>query len=97
MNRGSPLSVDNILRFLELRGDPASPSELQRGLKLRKSEQRPLLKMLGNLKKRKAIVELTDGRFVLSSGRQERRIQGGDDGDSRASPPSAATSHGRNS
>ena len=97
MNRGSPLSVDNILRFLELRGDPASLSELQRGLKLRKSEQRPLLKMLGNLKKRKAIVELTDARFVLSSRRQERQTQGGDDDDSRPSQPSSATSHGRNS
>src|SRR5882724_9207088 len=97
MNRGSPLSVDNILRFLELRGDPASLSELQRGLKLRKSEQRPLLKMLGNLKKRKAIVEMTDGRFVLSSRRQKRQTQGGDHDDSRPSQPSSATSHGRNS
>src|SRR6266851_4209880 len=95
MNRGSPLSVDNILRFLELRGNPASLSELQHGLKLRKSEQRPLLNMLGKLKKRKAIVELTDGRLVLSSRRQERQTQ--KDNDSRPSPTSSATSHGRNS
>src|SRR5713101_3652350 len=92
MNRGSPLSVDNILRFLELRGNPASLSELQHGLKLGKSEQRPLLNMLGKLKKRKAIVELTDGRLVLSS-----RRQGQKDNDSRPSPTSSATSHGRNS
>src|SRR6266851_5514950 len=96
MNRGSPLSVDNILRFLELRGNPASLSELQHGLKLRKSEQRPLLNMLGKLKKRKAIVELTDGRLVLSSRRQERQTQGHKDNDSRPSPTSSA-SHGRNS
>src|SRR5882762_6235157 len=97
MNRGAPLSVDNILRFLELRGDPASLSDLQHGLKLRKSEQRPLLNMLGKLKKRKAIVELTDGRLVLSSRRQERQTQGHKDNDSRPSPTSSATSHGRNS
>src|SRR5258708_14351297 len=97
MNRGSPLSVDNILRFLELRGDPASLSELQHGLKLRKSEQRPLLNMLDKLKKRKAIVELTDGRLVLSSRRQERQTQGHKDNDSRPSPTSSAPSHGRNS
>jgi ribonuclease R len=97
MNRGSPLSVDNILRFLELRGNPASLSELQHGLKLRKSEQRPLLNMLGKLKKRKAIVELTDGRLVLSSRCQERQTQGRKDNDSRPSPTSSATSHGRNS
>src|SRR5258708_9209883 len=97
MNRGSPLSVDNILRFLELRADPASLSELQQGLKLRKSEHRPLLNMLGKLKKRKAIVELTDGRLVLSSRRQERQTPGHNDNDSRPSPPSSTTSHGRNS
>jgi ribonuclease R len=97
MNRGSSLSVDNILRFLELRGEPASLSELQRGLKLRKSEQRPLLNMLGKLKKKKVIVELTDGRLVLSSRRQERQTQGHNDNDSRPSSGSPAASHGRNS
>src|SRR5258708_38202296 len=97
MNRGSPLSVDNILRFLELRGDPASLSELQHGLKLRKSEHRPLLNMLGKLKKRKAIVELTDGRLALSSRRQERQTQGHEDNDRRPSPTSSASSGGRNS
>src|SRR5260370_591094 len=97
MNRGSPLSVDNILRFLELRADPASLSELQQGLKLRKSEQRPLLNMLGKLKKRKAIVELTNGRLVLPPPPQERQTQGHKDNDSRPSPSSSATPHGRNS
>ena len=96
MNRGSPLSVDNILRFLQLRQDTASLSELQRGLKLRKSEQRPLLKILSKLKKRKAIVELADGRFVLSSQRSEgqpRRSQPEESSPSQA----PAASYGRNS
>src|SRR5258707_10485963 len=93
MNRGSPLSVDNILRFLQLRADGASPSELQRGLRLRKSEQRPLLKILGKLKKRKAIVELTDGRLMLPSGRQERQTQARKKDDVlRPSEASSATS-----
>src|ERR1700719_3557185 len=94
MNRGSPLSVDNILRFLELRGEPASLSELQRGLKLRKSEQRPLLKMLGKLKKKKVIAELTDGKLVVSS-RRQRQTEG--HSDSRPLPASLAASPGRNS
>jgi ribonuclease R len=70
MSGSSSLSVDSILRFLQLRGDGASFSELQRGLRLRRSEQRPLAKILGKLKKRKAIIELADGRLVLPSRRQ---------------------------
>ncbi len=70
MSGSSSLSVDNILRFLQLRADAASFSDLQRGLRLPRSEQRPLAKILDKLKKRKAIVELTDGRFALPSRRQ---------------------------
>jgi ribonuclease R len=73
MNRESPLGVDNILRFLQLRPDGATFSELERGLRLRKSDQRSLAKLLTKLKKRKAIGELSDGRLVLPSRRQERQ------------------------
>src|SRR4029077_2478268 len=97
MNRGSSLSVDNILRFLQLRADGASLSELQRGLKLRKSEQRPLLKILGKLKKRKAIVELSDGRFVLSSRSRENLPARNQPEESSPSQASPATPYGRNS
>ena len=97
MNRGSSLSVDNILRFLQLRADGASLSELQRGLKLRKSEQRPLLKILGKLKKRKAIVELTDGGFVLSSRRRENLPSRSQPEESSPSQASPAAPYGRNS
>ncbi len=78
MSGSSSLSVDNILRFLQLRAEGASFSDLQRGLRLRRSEQRPLAKILGKLKKRKAIVELADGRFALPSLRQatEKRTGG---------------------
>jgi ribonuclease R len=69
MNRPNSLSVDNLLRFLQLNREGATLPELQRGLKLRKTDQRPLSRILSNLKKRKAIIELSDGRFVLSSER----------------------------
>ncbi len=72
MSRAAPLSIDNILRFLQLKTEGATLSDIQRGLRLRKSEQRPLVKIVANLKKRKAIVELTDGRLVLSKRRQDR-------------------------
>src|SRR5262245_59069911 len=69
MNRQSPLSVDNILRFLQLRPGGTTFSELQRGLRLRKSEQRSLAKLLAKLKKKKSITELSGGRLVLPSTR----------------------------
>ena len=76
MNRPAPLSIDNILRFLQLRENGATLSELQRGLQLRKNEQRPLLKILAKLKKRMAITELNGGRFVLPSRLKEREKGG---------------------
>jgi ribonuclease R len=96
MNRPTSLSVDNLLRFLQLNRDGATANELQRGLKLRKKDQRPLSKILANLKKRKAIVELSDGRFVLASERSEPRQSAGaghNGGVKRHEQPSA----GRNS
>jgi ribonuclease R len=90
------LSVDNLLRLLQLRSDPASLSELQRGLRLRKSEQGPLLKMLAKLKKRKAIVELTDGRFRLSSGNQGRHVEERK-GEASSPAPTSSQPYGRNS
>ena len=69
MNRAAALSVDNILRFLQVSGDGASLNEISRGLHLRSYERRALLKMLAKLKKRKAIVEPAPGRFALKSRR----------------------------
>jgi len=66
MSRPSPLSPDNILRFLQVRPEPASAQEIARGLQLKKSDQKPLYKMLGNLKKRGAIEELPGGRVRLA-------------------------------
>ena len=72
MNRtATSLSTDNILRFLQVRNQSASLSDLQRGLHVRKTERRPLVKMLAKLKKRRLIEELPGGRFALASRKKD--------------------------
>src|SRR4029077_14313855 len=96
MNRPNSLSVDNLLRFLQLNRDGATIPELQRTLKLRKTDQRPLTRILANLKKRKAVVELPDGRFVLSSGRSGAH-ENSDPRQNERAKPNEQTAGGRNS
>jgi ribonuclease R len=72
MPRPSQLSPDNILRFLQVRSAPASTSDIAHGLHLKKSDNRPLFKMLSKLKKRRAIEELPGGRYRLPSRKSER-------------------------
>ena len=72
MNTPSPLSPDNVLRFLQLRGKPASTNEISQGLRLKKADSRPLFKMLAKLKKRRAIEELPGGRYRLPGSKSER-------------------------
>jgi ribonuclease R len=72
MPRPSHLSPDNILRFLQVRSEPASTREIAEGLHLKKTDNRPLFKMLAKLKKRRAIEELPGGRYRLSS----REVEG---------------------
>jgi ribonuclease R len=72
MPRPSHLSPDNILRFLQVRRDPASTEEIARGLHVRKADRRPLVKMLASLKKRGAIKELPGGRYHLAGSKPER-------------------------
>ena len=76
MPRPSHLSPDNILRFLQVRGDPASTNEIVQALHLKKSDTRPLFKMLSKLKKRRAIEELPGGRYRLPSHKSEREAPG---------------------
>src|SRR5689334_10426392 len=66
MHRPSSLSPDNILRFLKVTTNGANLEAIQRGLRLRKSERRPLLRILAKLKKKKLIEELPGGRFSLA-------------------------------
>ncbi len=66
------LSPDNILRFLQIRDQPASANEIARGLRLKKSENRSLFRMLAKLKRRRAIEELAGGRYRLPGRKAER-------------------------
>jgi ribonuclease R len=63
MPRPPQLSLDNVLRFLQLRNDPVSIEDLSRSLHLKKNERRPLLQMLEKLKKRGLVEEPSRGRF----------------------------------
>src|ERR1700729_3994277 len=72
MARPSHLSPDNILRFLQVRTDPVSVDDISRGLHLKKSDYRPLLKMLVKLKKRGAVREFPGGRYHLAGSKRER-------------------------
>jgi ribonuclease R len=72
MTRPSHLSPDNILRFLQVRTEPATADDIGRGLHLKKSDRRPLLKMLVKLKKRGAIREFPGGRYQLGGSKRER-------------------------
>jgi ribonuclease R len=76
MPHPSHLSPDNILRFLQIRSDPASASEISQGLHLKKTDTRPLFKMLSKLKKRHAIEELPGGRYRLPGRKPDRDTPG---------------------
>src|SRR5712691_5788191 len=75
MPHPSHLSPDNILRFLQVRSEPASTSEIAEGLHLKKADNRSLFKMLSKLKKRRAIEELPGGRYRLPSRRPDKEPQ----------------------
>ena len=70
MSPSSPLSSDNILRFLQVRQDSASAVEIAQGLRLPKNERKALFKMLSKLKKRDLIVEVAAGKYRLKSKKQ---------------------------
>jgi ribonuclease R len=66
MSRTSNLSPENLLRFLQVKTEPASANDIARGLHLGKSDRRPLFKILTKLKKRNAIEELPGGRYRIA-------------------------------
>jgi ribonuclease R len=76
MPRPSQLSPDNILRFLQVRSEPASTREISEGLHVRKNDNRALLKMIAKLRKRGAIEELPGGRYRLPSRKPPNEISG---------------------
>jgi ribonuclease R len=81
MSRTSNLSPENLLRFLQVKTEPASANEIAHGLHLGKSDHRPLFKILTKLKKRNAIEELPGGRYRLAKRNSPK--------ESSAAPPQA--------
>jgi ribonuclease R len=70
MSRPPQISSDNILRFLQLRNDPASIEEISRSLQVKKNQRNVLQQMLSRLKKRGLVEQLSHSRFLLR--RKER-------------------------
>src|SRR5260370_10031827 len=95
MPRPTHLSPDNILRFLQIRTAPASTTEIAQGLHLKKSDNRPLFKMLSKLKKRRAIEELPGGRYRLPNRKSERDTSVQKSPQNAPSPPEPSSLAGR--
>jgi ribonuclease R len=72
MTRTTQLNPDNILRFLQVRREPASTEEIAAALHVRKADLRPLFKMLAKLKKRHALEEVPGGKYRLPGSKSER-------------------------
>jgi ribonuclease R len=64
------------LRFLQIRGEPASTNEIIEGLHLKKADTRPLFKILAKLKKRHAVEELPGGRYRLPGRKSDGESSG---------------------
>jgi len=64
MPRPAHLSIDDVLRFLQVRNDPVSLDELSRSLRLKKTLRRPLVQMLEKLKRKGLVEELSHGRYL---------------------------------
>jgi ribonuclease R len=65
MPRPVHLSIDDLLRFLQVRNDPVSLQELSQSFRLKENHVRPLVQMLEKLKKRGLVEELTHQRFLF--------------------------------
>ena len=100
MTRPTQLSLDNILRFLQVTREPVSANEIAATLHIGKAARKPLFNMLVKLKKRGAIEELPGGRYRLA-GRKSEAESGGKTGRSTGQgamdPGSVGSDSGRQS
>jgi ribonuclease R len=78
MTRTSQINPDNIVRFLQVRREPASTEEIAAALHMRKADRRPLYKMLERLKHRRAIEEVPGGKYRLAGRKPEREAGAGE-------------------
>jgi ribonuclease R len=76
MPRPAQLSSDNLLRFLQVRKDPASTEEIAAALHMRRADRHALYQVLGKLKKRGLIEEVPGGRYRLAG----RKVEQGGEG-----------------
>jgi ribonuclease R len=76
MTRPTQLSLDNILRFLQVTREPRSANEIAAALHIGKAARKPLFNMLVKLKKRGAIEELPGGRYRLTRRKSEAESGG---------------------
>ena len=97
MPRPSQLSSDNLLRFLQVRRDPASTEDIAAGLHMRRADRHALYKMLGKLKKRGLIEEVPGGRYRLAGRNEEQRGDGQGGGERSRSAAPTQRSHARRS
>ena len=95
MPRPSHLNPDDILRFLQVSANPPAASDISRALHLKKSDQRPLFKMLAKLKKRGAINELPGGRYRLAGRKNDHAADRQTDRRPDNSPPAREITHPR--
>jgi ribonuclease R len=65
MPRPVHLSVDDVLRFLQLRSEPVPLQELRRSLHLKTRHHRALQQILERLKKRGLVEQLSHDRFLF--------------------------------
>jgi ribonuclease R len=65
MPRRPKPSTDNILRFLQLKTEPATIEDISRSLYFKKNQQHVLQQMLARLKKRGLVDELSPNRYLL--------------------------------
>ena len=91
MPRPSHLSPDSVLRFLQVRRDPASLDDISSGFHLSKTDRRPLFRILSKLKKRRAIEELPGGRYRLAA-RKEEQERSSKSSPKRDTPPAPSLS-----
>ncbi len=69
MHRRTTIEADDVLRFLQDRGRPATTNELAEELNIAKRDRHALHKILAKLKKRRAIEELPGRRYRPAGGK----------------------------
>ncbi len=87
MARTASLSPDNILRFLQVNGEPASEDQIARALHVRRGARHALSHILGQMRKRRSVEELPGGLFRLAKREDKAKAPGPGPGGRPAGSP----------